>query len=356
MDWKIFVNWSFYGNTVAAWTIAAAVLVLVLAVLMLVKRTAVGQLSALARRSDTTFTAIAIEALTSTRLWFLLLVAIRAGTLALRLPTRVVNIVHAVVVIGFLFQLAIWGNAVLRKWLDRYSAVNLATDAASVTTVRAIVFIARLVVWSLVLLVGLGNLGINVTTLVAGLGVGGIAVALAAQNILGDLFASLSIVVDKPFVVGDSIGVDEYSGTVDRIGLKTTRLRSLSGEQLVFSNTDLLKSRIRNYRYLRERRVVFSFGVEYETPIPTLETIPGMVREIVEGHEHTRFDRAHFKSFGDSALDFEVVYYVVVPDYGTYMDIQQAINFELMRRFADANIGFAYPTQKLFLNRQPVSS
>jgi small-conductance mechanosensitive channel len=191
--------------------------------------------------------------------------------------------------------------------------------------------------------------------LIAGLGVGGIAVALAAQNILGDLFASLSIVVDKPFVVGDFIVIDDFLGTVDRIGLKTTRLRSLSGEQLIFSNADLLKSRIRNYRFMRERRIVFSFGVEYETPLPALETIPGTVREIIEAQERTRFDRAHFKSYGASALDFEVVYYVLVPEFNTYMDIQQAINFELFRRFADAGIGFAYPTQKLYVSRQPVS-
>jgi small-conductance mechanosensitive channel len=355
MDWKIFVDWSFYGNTVAAWSIAAAVLVLVFGGLLLLRRAVVKELDALARRTETAFLDIAAAVAADTRSWFLFLLAIRAGTLALRLPTRVVTIVHTIAVIGFLFQLALWGNAAIRKWLAVYSERNLATDAAAVTTMRAVVFVAQLVVWAVVLLVGLQNLGINVTTLIAGLGVGGIAVALAAQNILGDLFASLSIVIDKPFVVGDAIGVDEYSGTVDRIGLKTTRLRSRSGEQLVFSNADLLKSRIRNYRYLRERRVVFSFGVEYETPLPALETIPDMVREIVEAQEHTRFDRAHFKSLGGSALDFEVVYYVVVPDYGRYMDIQQAINFELMRRFADANIGFAYPTQKLFVNRQTTS-
>jgi small-conductance mechanosensitive channel len=355
MDWKIFTNWSFYGNTVAAWTIAAAVLVLVFGALILVRRTAVRQMTALASRTEAAFLDIAAEAVADTRVWFLFLLAIRASSLALRLPARVVTIVHTLVVIGFLFQLAVWGNAAIRKWLSVYSERNLATDAAAVTTMRAVVFVARLIVWALVLLVGLDNLGIKVTSLIAGLGIGGIAVALAAQNILGDLFASLSIVVDKPFVVGDAIGVDEYSGTVDRIGLKTTRLRSLSGEQLVFSNADLLKSRIRNYRLQRERRVVFTLGVEYETPLPTLETIPGMIREIIEAQEHTRFDRAHFKSFGDSALDFEVVYYVVIPDYGVYMDIQQTVNFELMRRFASANIGFAYPTQKLFLNRQPVN-
>jgi small-conductance mechanosensitive channel len=355
MDWKVFTNWSFYGNTVAAWTIAAAVLVLVFGALMVARRVAVGQMTALARRTDAAFIDIAAAAVADTRIWFLLLLAIRAGTLALRLPARVVKLEHGVMVVGFLIQLAIWGNAALRKWLDGYSAKNIATDAAAVTTMRAVVFALRILLWTLVLLIGLDSYGYPVTTLIAGLGVGGIAVALAAQNILGDLFASLSIVVDKPFVVGDFIVIDDFLGTVDRIGLKTTRLRSLSGEQLIFSNADLLKSRIRNYRFMRERRIVFSFGVEYETPLPALETIPGTVREIIEAQERTRFDRAHFKSYGASALDFEVVYYVLVPEFNTYMDIQQAINFELFRRFADAGIGFAYPTQKLYVSRQPVS-
>jgi small-conductance mechanosensitive channel len=355
MDWKVFTNWSFYGNTVAAWTIAAAVLVLVFGVLMVVRRVAVGQMTSLARRTDAAFIDIAAAAVADTRIWFLLLLAIRAGTLALRLPTRVLNIEHAVMVVGFLVQLAIWGNAALRKWLDGYSAKNITTDAAAVTTMRAVVFAVRILLWTLVLLIGLDSYGYPVTTLIAGLGVGGIAVALAAQNILGDLFASLSIVVDKPFVVGDFIVIDDLLGTVDRIGLKTTRLRSLSGEQLVFSNADLLKSRIHNYRYMTERRVVFSFGVEYETPLPALEKIPGMVRETIESKDLTRFDRAHFKAFGTSKLDFEVVYYVLSPDYNTYMDIQQAINFELLRRFDPEGIGFAYPTQRLYLNRAPVA-
>jgi small-conductance mechanosensitive channel len=355
MDWDRMLEYRVYHNTVTAWAIAVAVLILSLGVLVLVRRAGVRELEALAKRTDADFTAILCETVGSTRLWFLFILAVRAASLALSLPTRVVRGLYVLVVLAFLFQLAVWGNAALRRWLDRYSARNLATDAAGVTTMRAVVFVGRLVLWTIVLLVGLDNFGIRVSTLVAGLGIGGIAVALAAQNILGDLFSSLSIVVDKPFVVGDFIVIDEFAGTVDRIGLKTTRLRSLSGEQLVFSNSDLLKSRIRNYRLLHERRIVFSFGVEYETPLPALQKIPGMVRETIQGLEKTRFDRAHFKSYGDSALDFEVVYFVLVPEFNTYMDIQQAINFELFRRFAEEGIGFAYPTQKLYLTRQPTT-
>jgi len=182
-----------------------------------------------------------------------------------------------------------------------------------------------------VLLLALDTLGIDITALVAGLGVGGIAVALAVQKVLGDLFASLSIVLDKPFAVGDFLIIDQHMGSVEYVGLKTTRLRSLSGEQLVFSNSDLLGSRIRNYGRMYERRVVFNIGVTYQTPRDKLVMIPQILRAAIEAQKRTRFDRAHFKEFGDFALNFESVYYVVGPDYNTYMDIQQAINLFIQK-------------------------
>jgi len=200
------------------------------------------------------------------------------------------------------------------------------------------------------------NLGFNVTTLVASLGIGGVAVALAVQNILGDLFASLSIALDKPFVIGDFIVVDDIAGTVEHVGLKTTRVRSLSGEQVVFSNADLLKSRIHNYKRLYERRVLFGFGVLYRTPPEQLAAIPPMVREIITGQVGTRFDRAHFKGFGASSLDFEVVYFVLDPDYNRYMDIQQAINLELVNRFAAAGVEFAFPTRTVHIEALPTAT
>jgi small-conductance mechanosensitive channel len=201
----------------------------------------------------------------------------------------------------------------------------------------------------IVFLLILDNLGVNITGLVAGLGIGGIAVALAVQNILGDLFASLSIVLDKPFMIGDYVVVDTLSGTVEHIGLKTTRIRSLSGEQLIFSNNDLLKSRIRNYKRMEERRIVFGFGVIYQTPVEKLIRIKKQVAEIIEKQEHARLDRVHFKEYGDSSLNFEVVYFVDDPAYALYMDIQENINLELFRRFTEEGIEFAYPTRTLYV-------
>jgi small-conductance mechanosensitive channel len=195
----------------------------------------------------------------------------------------------------------------------------------------------------------LENLGVDISALVAGLGIGGIAVALAVQSILGDLLASLSILLDKPFVIGDYLSVDDLGGTVESIGLNSTRLTSLTGEQLVFSNKDLLQSRIRNFGRMEERRVLFRIGVVYGTPPEVVEKIPGMLRSAIESHELTRFERSHFKEFGDSALIFETVYFMTVPDYGTYMDVQQAVNLDMLRRFAAQGIEFAYPTQHLYL-------
>ncbi len=209
------------------------------------------------------------------------------------------------------------------------------------------------VIWVVALLLLLDNLGVNITTLVASLGIGGIAVALALQNILGDLFASLSIAMDKPFLVGDFIVVDDLMGTVRHIGLKTTRIKSLGGEELVFSNNDLLKSRVRNYKRMAERRVVFGFGVTYDTPPETLESLVAAVRRIIEAKDGTRFDRAHFKNFGASNLDFEAVYCILSADYNAFMDAQQRINLALLRHCNEHGINFAFPTQTIHVATLP---
>ena len=281
----------------------------------------------------------------------LLILALFFGAMVLELPPSLNTLLNKLIIVGLLIQGANWGTGLIQFWVDRYKKKRLAEDAASVTTFTALGFVMRLVLWSVFLLLILDNLGVDITALVAGLGVGGIAVALAVQNILGDLFASLSIVLDKPFVIGDFIIVDNYLGSVEHIGLKTTRLRSLTGEQLVMSNSDLLKSRIRNFKRMYERRVLFTLGVTYQTPLQKLQIIPGMVKAIIESQENVRFDRAHFKEYGNFSLNFEVVYWVKSPEYNTYMDIQQAINLQIFKQFEDNGIEFAYPTQTLFVSR-----
>lgn len=342
-----FLTWTFFENSVENWFVALAVAVAVFVGLLLARSVLTKQLERITTRTNNVWDDIILRVVAVTRTWLFLVVALWAGSLLLLLPESIRDIVEMAAIVGVLLQIGIWANRGIQTYTKLYADRNLEHDAASVMTVRAIGFLASLAVWTIVFLVFLDNLGIDVTALIAGLGIGGIAVALAAQNILGDLFASLSIVLDKPFVTGDFIIVGDLLGTVERVGLKTTRLRSLSGEQLVFSNTDLVNSRIRNFKRMFERRIIFNFGVEYGTPREQLEWIPGAVKEIIEGLPDTRFDRAHFKGYGDSSLDFEVVYYVLLPDYAVYMDRQQTINLELYRLFEERDIAFAFPTRTL---------
>jgi len=248
------------------------------------------------------------------------------------------------------WQCGLLATGLVRFILSRYRERREGdSELARVSVLNFIELGVRVAIWSIVFLLVVDSFGHDVTALIAGLGVGGIAIGLAVQNILGDLFASLTIVLDKPFVVGDFIIVDSHLGSVEHIGLKSTRIRSLSGEQLIFSNGDLLGSRIRNFKRMKERRVVFSLGVTYQTPSEKLKRIPGMVREIIEKQDLVRFDRAHFQKYGDFSLVFEIVYWVLDPDYTKYMDIQQAINLEIYSAFEEAGIEFAYPTQTVYL-------
>lgn len=340
-----------YGNPVWAWLLALGLALLALVGLRIARGVVYRRLHAYAQTTTSDLDNLAADLLARTNLLFLFL-ALSAGSLVVVLPEKVTTLLSSTAVIALLVQAGIWGNGVVAWWLTRYVRQKVAENPSLATTLVAMGYIVRLAIWSLILLLALSNMGIEIDALIAGLGVGGIAVALAVQNILGDLFASLSIVLDRPFEVGDFIIVGEFLGTVENIGLKTTRVRSLSGEQIVFANNDLLQSRIRNYKRMSERRVLFTFGVIYQTSHGQLAAIPGMVQEIIEAQPQTRFDRAHFKDYGDSSLNFEIVYYMLQPDYNLYMDTQQAINLELFRRFADAGIEFAYPTRTLYVRQE----
>ncbi len=343
---------TFYGNTLADWGIALAIAAGLALLFYFLQHLLVRRLATWARKTENRLNGFVADIFSRTRFLFLLAMAVYAGSQYLELPPKPERLVTHIAIIALLVQAALWGNRGIALWLGDYLKRRRETDAAGATTVSVLGFIARVVLWSVLLLMILENLGFNITTVLASLGIGGIAAALAVQNILGDIFASLSIALDKPFVIGDFIVVDEVMGTVEYIGLKTTRLRSLSGEQIIFSNTDLLKSRIRNHKRMYERRVVFGFGVTYQTPHDKLERIPAMIREIIAAQPKTRFDRAHFKEYGDSSLNFEVVYFVHDPDYNLYMDIQQAINLALFRYFEQERIQFAYPTRMLYLHRE----
>lgn len=342
-----FLDEIYAGNTVALWGLAAGLAAATYALLWLVQHMLVRKLSALAAKTETHLDDLVVGLFARTKFFFLLALAVLSGSTVLVLPAEWRQFLRTATVIAFFAQGAIWVWTVFDDTLTRFRQRKLKEDPGAATTLTAVGFLGKLLIFGIVALLVLDNLGVNISALVAGVGIGGIAVALAVQNILGDLFASLSIVLDRPFAIGDFVIVDDHMGTVEHIGLKTTRVRSLDGEQIVFRNSDLLGSRIRNLERMSERRAQFSFGVVYETPCDKLEAIPAMVRAIIEGREGLRFDRAHFKAFGDSSLDFEVVYYVKGPDYNAYMDAQQAINLALFRRFQVEGISFAYPTRTL---------
>jgi small-conductance mechanosensitive channel len=345
------VNTIIAGNTLTVWAIALGIMLAVIAGLFLLRQFAVVRIRALSLRTNTRIDDLIADVLAHTRTFFIVAVGVNVAQAWLAIPPVWSGRLRTVLVVLFFLQVALWGTAAAKFLLERYRNEKLETDRGAASMIGALQFLIILLVWSVVALLALDNLGVNVTALVAGLGVGGIAIALAVQNILGDLFASLAIILDKPFVVGDFINVDDRVGTVEHIGLKTTRVRSISGEQIIFSNADLLSARIRNFGRMLERRIAFTLGVIYQTPRSDLERIPELIRDAVSAEENVRFDRSHFSNYGASSIDFETVYFVESPDYARYMDVQQRIYLRIHEAFENAKIEFAYPTQTLFLSR-----
>ena len=332
---------------------ATATYVAILVALYLITRRA----KAWATQSQSGMAMTVVDVLEGTSRTLMLVVALLVGASLLDLPGRWESRLSQLWFVAVALQMGLWGMRAIgigvRRYVQRHSSTGMTQVSASATLMS---WGLRTLLWSVVLLAILSNVGVNITAFIASLGVGGIAVALAVQNILGDLFASLAIAVDKPFEVGDFVVVGSVSGTVQVIGLKTTRIRSLQGEQIVMSNTDLLKQTISNFRMLERRRIVFGFGVTYDTTPEQAEAIPGIVRKLIEAHPQLRFDRAHFKAFGASSLDYEVVYIVEDPAFGVYMDMQQAVNLGLMRELKALGVEFAFPTRTVHIASAPAAT
>ena len=306
----------------------------------------------LAARTKGNFDDVVIEAIENVRTWVYTLVALYASLQFFTLPSWADRMMTAI----FLFTV-VWQAIEIATVFVKYFATTFlekdedgdgVVDPNAATASHMVTLMARIVLWALGALFILSNLGIEVTSLIAGLGIGGIAIAFALQGVLGDLFASFSLYFDKPFRIGDFIVIGSDSGTVEQIGIKSTRIRTLQGEELVVPNTELTTTRVQNFKKMRERRISSQFGVTYETPQEKIHQIPGIVERIFADLDGARLDRVHFTTFGDSALIFEVVYYVESSDYAEFLTIQQAYNFDLMRRFAELNIEFAYPTQTIY--------
>ncbi len=346
-----FLETVYYNNTLEQWLIALAVLILSFIIIKIILRFIKSRLKKISAKTVSQVDDLIIILLEKTTSILILILSLYTASYFITLAPFVSTLILNILVLIFLIQAAVWGNAAITFYVNDYTKKKKETDAAAATTMSAVSFVGKLALYAGLVIIALDNLGFDITTLIAGLGVGGIAIALAVQNILSDLFASLSIVLDKPFVIGDFIIINEYMGTVEHVGLKTTRIRSLSGEQLVISNNDLLSSRIRNYKRMQERRIVFVIGVIYQTTRTQLEKIPVIIKEIIDKQELARFDRSHFKSFGDFSLNFETVYWVESADYNQYMDIQQAINLSIMAKFEEEKIEFAYPTQMVYVDK-----
>ncbi|MDE2996263.1 MAG: mechanosensitive ion channel [Bacteroidota bacterium] len=338
------------GLALIDWAELLGITIALTLVLMLVRRVFFGRFAALAERTANRVDDVIVELLHGMRTWFLLVVAFYLAVEFIASDAPAIPWLLRVVFLGFLVQLGLWGNDLIRAATGWYVEAR-ENDAGQITAARAMGMVGRLVLWTIIFLALLDNFGVDVTALVAGLGIGGIAIALAVQNVLADLLAYVSIIADRPFVFGDFLVVGDNSGTVEHIGIKTTRIRSLSGEQIVFSNSDLLGSRVRNFKRMNERRALFTIGVTYDTKHEVLQSIPQILESAVGAQENVRFDRAHMKGFGDFSIDYEVVYYMLVPDYAVYMDTQEAINLAIHRSFTDKGIEFAFPTQTLHIER-----
>ena len=349
IDFDALLSLPIFSNSPLTWATAVAVAVGVFFLLLASRRAVRSYHRRFEKAGAGALVQIPLRVLSRTTMLFFVVLALFAGLRALALGADSARLTTTAITIALFWQTGIWAAATATAWLERKRQ-----QRAAFASIGIIGVVVNGVIWSLVVLLTLDNLGVDITALVAGLGIGGIAVALAVQNIFGDLFASLSIALDRPFSEGDFLSVGEVLGTVETIGIKSTRLRSLSGEQVVMPNADLLGSRVRNYGRMVERRVAFATSVTYETAVELLERIPRMIREIVEAQADTRFDRSHFAAHGAASLDFETVYYVRSPDYNRYMDVQQAINLRLHKEFARLGIEFAYPTQKVFLASLPM--
>jgi small-conductance mechanosensitive channel len=346
--WGLSVN-VFYGNSLADWAVAAFVAVSLWLSLSIVRRLIVARSKHSNVSGRPAPVRLIFHLLAHTKQFLIVALAIYIGQEDLVFPAKLQHIVDSAVVMAILMQMGLWAVRALKFYLQ-LKELERGPDSGFAGSLDIINFVAQTLIWSLLGLVALENVGINITALLAGLGVGGVAVALALQNVLGDLFASLSIALDKPFVVGDRLSIDAFSGVVERIGIKTTRLRSDTGEQIILSNADILKSRVRNYGRAPEQRALATIRVPYGTARETLHAIPKLLEGIVREQATARFERCHLRGLESAWLEFELSFFVQQPRINSLLDLQQAVNFRIIDEFRRLGVEFAYPTQRVVVD------
>jgi small-conductance mechanosensitive channel len=343
-----FLHRVYFGNAVQTYLISLAVIGMGTLILALFKRRTLERLKRWAGSTQNTTDDAVVDTVGRFGVPALYYVIVYFGLSFITLSpkaSRVIEIAVAVVVTYFVLRLV----ASIILLALQFKIRRQERGEEKIKQLGGLMILINMIIWILGILFLADNLGYDVTTIIAGLGIGGIAVALAAQNILGDLFNYFVIFFDRPFEVGDFIVVDDKMGTIEYIGIKTTRIRCLSGEQLVIGNSNLAASRIHNFKRMEKRRVVFSLNVDYSTPLEKVEQIPGIIRNIIEQQKPVAVDRVHFASYGDWSLRFEAVYFVLDADYNKYMDIQQRVNLRILEEFQKHQISFALPTQKMLL-------
>ncbi|HEY4289833.1 MAG TPA: mechanosensitive ion channel family protein [Puia sp.] len=349
-----FLDNVFWGNSIKIWLLALGFVALSLTAVRILKAVVLKKLKKWAEKTKGNFDDLLVTLLGKVVIPLFYILSFYFGAEVLQTNAKVQKIMDGAVMVIITWSVLRFITSLIAFSFARY--MQRQPGELREKQGRGILLIVNVIVWIVGFVFVIDNFGYNITTIITGLGVGGIAIALAAQAILGDLFSYLVIFFDKPFEIGDFIIVDDKLGTIEYIGIKTTRIRTLSGEQLICSNSALTSSWVHNYKRMEKRRIVFSFGVVYQTPIEQIRKIPGIVKGIIESQKNTQFDRAHFLKFGNSSLDFEVVYNVMDPDYNIYMDKQQAINLALMEQLESEGIEFAYPTQTLFVTSQESSN
>jgi len=344
----------YFGNSLLTWASAIGIVAAGMLMIYLVKIFLLKRFAAFSRKTSTTLDDFMVKLFTGALIPFVYFLIIYEGLVYIAVTQRMLTILHnlLLVVAAFFILRAITSTVqyLVRAFLAKQEEGELKQKQA-----RGLIIIAKCIIWILGIVFVLNNLGYNVSTIIAGLGIGGIAIALAAQAILGDLFSYFVILFDRPFEIGDFIIVDDKMGVVEYIGIKSTRLRTLSGEQLICSNKNLTDARVHNFKRMEKRRVVFNLRVTYQTAAETIKAIPAMVKNIIAKQSDIIFDRGNFSGFGDFSLNFEFVYYILSSDYNLYMDRQQAIYFDILKIFEKNNIQFAYPTQTVFVNGETVS-
>jgi len=337
------------GNSILDYLIIIGVVVISYLLIKLIEHTVIKRLKAKSESTESKLDDTLIKGIEKYILPLILISIIYIMLIQLHIignVRKIIDIAAMILATYFIIQFvsAIISYYIEVKWLK-------GEDVTKSNRVKAILPIVNIIIWTIGIIFLLDNLGLKISAIITGLGIGGIAIALATQTLLKDLFGYLIILLDRPFEVGDFIAVDAFSGTIEKIGIKSTQIRSIDGEMLIFSNSDLTNSRIKNYHKMITRRVLLRFGIVYETPLEKTKQIPQIIEKIVENIEGTRFDRAHFVQYSNYSLNFEVVYYIEDNDYTKYMDIQQEINLKIADKFAENNIQFAYPTQVIYLNK-----